>query len=423
MSATEKLIFNINPAHQQSLEEYRAVGGYSGLERLLANGDEWGLREILSSGLRGRGGAAFSTGAKLGMVRNNPEGQRYIICNADEGEPGTFKDRFILSNIPFQLLEGIVISAYIAGATQGILYVRHEYEEIQRQIRHSIAIARAANLLGEHILGSSFSFELKIFSGAGSYLCGEETAMLSSIEGRKGRPRIKPPYPTQSGLWGRPTLINNVETLTNLPKILKNGADWFCGIGTEDSRGTKLLSISGDVRRRGLLEVAFGTTLREIIFSHAGGALEGHEIRSVNIGGASGVNLPLELIDTPLEYAACGRAGVTIGSGAIFVQDERRSIVENVASRVRFFLHESCGKCAPCREGLRQANIILQRFLNGKASVSDLDTLSRYTFAIQNASHCGLGQAAGNSIMSSLSYFYQDYAILCSDFRSQEETI
>lgn len=416
----QDLVFNIDIENPVSLCEYQSGGGYSGLKKLLAQGSGWGLDEIKESGLRGRGGAAFPTAAKLSMMRANTQTERFIVCNADEGEPGTFKDRFIMQNIPFQLLEGIAIAAFIAGAGKGYIYVRHEYEKIQRILKEAIAQATSAGLLGEDIPGSDFSLQLEIFSGAGSYLCGEETAMLSSIEGRKGRPRLKPPYPTTAGLWGKPTLINNVETLTNLPKILSKGAAWFNTLGTSDSRGTKLLSISGDVKKRGLLEVEFGVTLQEIVFKLAGGPLDGHSIKSVNIGGASGVQIPPELLDTPLEYAACAKNGITIGSGAIFMLDETRHVVDNIANRVNFFLHESCGKCAPCREGLRQTNIILKRLQMGQGSIADLDTLSRYTYAIQNASFCGLGQAAGNSLRSSINYFYPEYAALCRDFERQE---
>ncbi|NTV91509.1 MAG: NADH-quinone oxidoreductase subunit F, partial [Clostridiales bacterium] len=343
----------------------------------------------------------------------------------DEGEPGTFKDRFIMTNMPYQLLEGITIAAYLAGATKGYIYVRHEYPEAQRILKASIKAAETAGYLGESILGSGFSFKLELFSGAGSYLCGEETALISSIEGKKGRPRVKPPYPTQSGLWEMPTLINNVETLTIIPKIISNGAEWYKSIGTPDSRGTKLISLSGDVVNRGLCEVPFGMTFRQIIDIYGGGIAKGRKIKAVNIGGASGVLVPPEMLDTPLEYGACGKAGITIGSGAIFVLDETRSILANVQNRVRFFLHESCGKCTPCREGLRQADRILDRLNSGEASEADVNNLERYTRAMQIASFCGLGQAAGNSLISSLSYYRDEYMLSCKEnnsFLSQEET-
>ncbi len=421
----ENPIFNIDPNEFIDLKLYRSRNGYSALEKVLANTPESSIEEIKASGLRGRGGAAFPTGKKLEMVRNNSETERFIICNADEGEPGTFKDRFIMTHLPFQLIEGITISAYLSGAAKGYIYVRHEYPEAQKKLRASIKEAEEAGLLGEKILGSNFSLSLEIFSGAGSYLCGEETALLSSIEGRKGRPRVKPPYPTQSGLWNKPTLINNVETLSNIPKIIEKGAEWYNSIGTPDSRGSKLISLSGDIKTRGLIEVPFGITFAQIINQYGGGPKEGRTIKAVNIGGASGVLVPPEMLDTPLEYEACAQAGIMIGSGAVFVLDDTRSILENVQNRVRFFLHESCGKCTPCREGLRQANIILNKLLSGNASVNDVNTLERYTRAMQNASFCGLGQAAGNSLISSLSYYRKEYTDCCrenSDLNCKEET-
>jgi len=417
---TQELIFNIDPSIFIDFEDYLRLGGYSGLTRALAQGPERTLQEIIDSGLRGRGGAAFPAGKKIELVRANSETTRFIICNADEGEPGTFKDRFIMTHIPFQLLEGITIAAYLAGASQGYIYVRHEYPEAQKILKSSIRTAIEAGYLGENILGSGFSLTLELFSGAGSYLCGEETALLSSIEGKKGRPRLKPPYPTQSGLWNKPTLINNVETLANFPKIIEKGASWYRSLGTADSSGTKLISLSGDVKKRGLIEVPFGVSFAEIINDYGGGPKEGRRIKAVNIGGASGVLVPPEMLNTPLEYRACAQAGITIGSGAIFVLDDTRSILDNVQNRLRFFLHESCGKCTPCREGLRQANIILDKLLSGQAEAKDIDTLERYTRAIQEASFCGLGQAAGNSLRSSLTYYRGEYLAHCLEKRCSD---
>ncbi len=394
---------------------YRDFGGYRALAAALAAGPEHVIADIEAAGLRGRGGAAFPAAAKLRMVRDNPPSERYVICNADEGEPGTFKDRFIMTHIPFQLLEGMAIAAYAVGASKGFIYIRHEYPEAQDTMRRAIAAARAAGLLGRDILGSDFSFDLEIFSGAGSYLCGEETALLSSIEGKKGRPRLKPPYPTQCGLWGKPTLINNVETLANIPPIVDHGAAWYRGLGTADSPGTKLISLSGDVARRGLYEVPFGTTFRRIIEDFGGGMKQGSRLKAVNIGGASGAVVPPWELDCPLEYGACAQRGITIGSGAVFVMDDSRSILDNVRNRVDFFLHESCGKCTPCREGLRQAGRILHKALAGDAVLADIANLERYTRTMQNAAFCGLGQAAGNSLASSLKYFRGEYESVCRD--------
>jgi len=398
-----------------TLMHYQSFGGYEALKQALTGNPVNIIETLAAAGLRGRGGAAFPTGLKMQMVRNNAEPVRYVICNADEGEPGTFKDRFIMSHIPFQLLEGMTLAAYAVGARKGYIYIRHEYPEVQDTMRRSIVAASAAGLLGKNILGQEFSFEVEIFSGAGSYLCGEETALLSSMEGKKGRPRLKPPYPTQYGLWGKPTLINNVETLANISMIISRGASWYRSLGTSDSPGTKLISLSGDVARRGLYEVPFGTTFREMIEEYGGGMKEGGSIKAVNIGGASGVVVPPWELDCTLEYQSCQERGITIGSGAVFVMNESRSILANVHNRVEFFLHESCGKCTPCREGLRQAGRIIHRLIAGEAELSEVDNLERYTRAMQNAAFCGLGQAAGNSLISSLRYFRQEYEEACLD--------
>jgi len=411
----ENYVFNIEPDEYIDLDSYKAMGGYSALKKALDNEPTASIEEIKKSGLRGRGGAAFPTGIKLEMVIKNDEKERYIVCNADEGEPGTFKDRFIMMHLPYQLLEGITIAAYMVGASKGYIYVRHEYPEVQLKLKESLETLKNEGLLGDNIMGSGFSLDLQIFSGAGSYLCGEETALLSSIEGRKGRPRVKPPYPTESGLWGKPTLINNVETLANIPKIIEKGADWYSSLGTEDSTGTKLISLSGDVNKRGVVEVPFGITFAEIIDRFGGGVLPRRSIKAVNVGGASGVHVPPELLDTPLEYNKCAEVGITIGSGAIFVLDDMRSIIKNVQNRVKFFLHESCGKCTPCREGLRQIDGLVEDFLEEKATISDIESLERYAVTMQQASFCGLGQAAGNSLVSSLTYYRKEYEEACID--------
>ncbi|MEA4891867.1 MAG: NADH-ubiquinone oxidoreductase-F iron-sulfur binding region domain-containing protein [Peptococcaceae bacterium] len=410
-----ELVFNVEGKEYVGLDLYRSRGGYEALKKVLAQDPRETIGVLKESGLKGRGGASFPTGLKIETVRDNREKERYIICNADEGEPGTFKDRYIMTHLSFQLLEGITIAAFLAGARHGIIYARHEYHEPQSVMRAAIAQAVAAGLLGDNILGSGFSLHLELFSGAGSYLCGEETALLSSIEGRKGRPQLKPPYPTQSGLWGRPTLINNVETLANIPRIIAKGAGWYRQLGTEDSPGTKLISLSGDVEFRGLVEVPFGTTFRDIVYRYAGGPKPGRKVKAVNIGGASGVLIPEEMLDVPLEYGACSRSGITIGSGAVFVLDDTRSILDNVNNRVDFFLHESCGKCTPCREGLRQVQVIIKKLLNREATVKDVQNLERYTRVMQSASFCGLGQAAGNSVISSLHYYRDEYLNRCVD--------
>jgi NADH-quinone oxidoreductase subunit F len=413
------MVFNLNCCcNQTELMNYQQQGGYQAFQKTLHSDSRQLISEITLAGLRGRGGAAFSTGTKLKMVHENEEKERFIVCNADEGEPGTFKDRFIMTHIPFQLLEGLTIAAYLAGASKGYIYIRHEYPEAQQTMRASIIAAQEVGLLGNNILGSDFSFQLEIFCGAGSYLCGEETALLSSIEGKKGRPRVKPPYPTKSGLWGKPTLIHNVETLANIPAIIARGAAWYRNLGTEDSPGTKLISLSGDVNQRGLYEVPFGMTFREIIEIYGKGMKAGKNIKAANIGGASGVVVPPWELDCPMEYGKCAEKGITIGSGAIFVLDETRSILANVRNRANFFLHESCGKCTPCREGLRQVNRIIAKIISGTGMLADVENLERYTRTMQQAAFCGLGQAAGNSLISSLAYFRNEYEIKCNDYKS-----
>ncbi|MDC7126233.1 MAG: NADH-ubiquinone oxidoreductase-F iron-sulfur binding region domain-containing protein [Spirochaetales bacterium] len=413
----DKYVFNFNFDEYLDIETYKQRGGFSALESALKEEQDNVIKKIKQSGLKGRGGAAFPSGIKLEMVNRAEGAEKYIICNADEGEPGTFKDRFIMTHIPYQLLEGITIAAYAAGAEKGFLYIRHEYPKPRKRMEQAIKELEEAGYLGKNILGSNFSLELQIFSGAGSYLCGEETALLASIEGKKGRPQIKPPFPTQSGYKGFPTLIHNVETLTNIPKIIEKGPEWYTSLGTDDSHGTKLISLSGDVKNRGLYEVPFGTSFHEIIYEYGGGPLEGHTVKAVNIGGASGVLVPPDRLHVSLEYGTCAEEEITIGSGAVFVLDERRDILDNVHNRVRFFLHESCGKCTPCREGLRQANILLERFRNAEASYNDLEKLERYTRVMQDASFCGLGQAAGNSLKTSFHYYRDEYI---SKIRNEE---
>lgn len=410
-----ELVFNIDMNEIVHLQSYRERGGYSGLKKVLAGGVDFGIDEIKKAQLKGRGGAAFPTGSKIEMVRQAEGDEKFIICNADEGEPGTFKDRFIMTHLPFQLIEGITIAAYLAGAHHGYLYIRHEYPEAQKRMRESLSIAEEAGLLGKNILGSGFDLTLEIFSGAGSYLCGEETALLSSIEGKKGRPRLKPPFPTEKGLFGKPTLIQNVETLGNIPAIIDEGADWYRSFGTDNSHGTKLISLSGDVKNRGLFEVPFGVTFYDIIHEYGGGMKSEMPLKAVNIGGASGVLVPPNLLSTKLEWQDCERAGITIGSGAIFVLDASRPILKNVQNRIDFFLWESCGKCTPCREGLRQADALMKKFMSGEALFEDIDTLERYGRTLQAASFCGLGFAAGNSILSSLAHYRGEYESYCDD--------
>jgi NADP-reducing hydrogenase subunit HndC len=363
------------------------------------------IDEIRKSGLKGRGGAGFPTGLKWGFVAKASGKQKYVICNADESEPGTFKDRLILEGDPHSILEAMAIAGYAVGATEAFVYVRGEYFLAQDRLRSAIEQAREYGLLGKNILGSGFDFDVHVHTGAGAYICGEETALIESIEGKRGEPRARPPYPTTNGLWNMPTLVNNVETLANIPPILRNGGDWYRKFGTPSSPGTKVYTILGNVNVTGLIEVPMGITLREVIAIYAKGMKGGKSFKIAQTGGSSGSIIPASLQDTPMDFDSFNKAGVSLGSGALLICDEDTCVVDLARSLMNFFRKESCGKCTPCRVGTQRALQILTDITEGQAEMRDLDELVSLSENLAVLSNCGLGQTAGTPIRDILNHF------------------
>jgi NADH:ubiquinone oxidoreductase subunit F (NADH-binding)/(2Fe-2S) ferredoxin/NAD-dependent dihydropyrimidine dehydrogenase PreA subunit len=398
---------HINPT---SIEDYIKVDGFKALAKVVSKiSPEDVIEEIKLSGLRGRGGAGFPAGIKWETARNAPGKEKYIICNGDEGDPGAFMDRSVMEGDPFSVLEGIMIAGYAIGASQGIIYVRAEYPLAVHHL--SIAIAQATDLgiLGRNIMGSGFDFEINIVKGAGAFVCGEETALIASVEGRSGRPKPKPPFPAIQGLWGNPTIINNVETLANIPKIIINGAKWYSKIGTETNKGTKIFSLVGKVQNVGLVEVEMGTTLREIIYDIGGGIPDGKRFKAVQTGGPSGGCIPEEQLDLPVEYESLANAGSIMGSGGMLVMDENTCIVNIARYFLDFAQHESCGQCVPCRLGTKQMYNILKDITRGKGNPEDIETLLELCEAIKKSSICGLGMTVPNPVLSTIKYFRKEY--------------
>lgn len=389
-----------------SLEDYIVNDGYQSIAKVLAEMTPQGvIDELKKSNLRGRGGAGFPTATKWGFVAKEPKGKKYVVCNADESEPGTFKDRLILEGDPHSIIEAMLIAGYAVGADAGYIYIRGEYTLALQRLQNAIAQAKEIGMLGEDILGSSFNFELHLHSGAGAYICGEETALLESIEGNRGQPRTRPPFPTTSGLWGKPTLINNVETLANVPPILLFGADWFKKFGTPSSPGTKVYTILGNVNVTGLIEVPMGITLREVIAFYAQGMKLGHTFKMAQTGGSSGSIIPSSLQDTPMDFDSFSKVGVSLGSGALLICDEEVCVVDLAKVLLQFFRNESCGKCFPCRIGTQRSYEILEEIAQGRGteqSLKDLLTLADHMYGLSN---CGLGQTAGTPLKDILNYF------------------
>ena len=394
----------------EEIEEYIAAGGYEALGKALTemSPDEV-IEEIKRSGLRGRGGAGFPTGVKWELVRKAPGNEKYVICNADEGDPGAFMDRAILEGDPHAVLEGMAIAAYAVGAKRGYIYVRAEYPLAIQRLKRAISQAREYGLLGDDIFESGFSFDVELRMGAGAFVCGEETALIASIEGRRGEPRPRPPYPAQSGLWGKPTLINNVETFANVRHIILKGADWFSSLGTQTSKGTKVFALAGQVRNTGLVEVPMGITLRELIFEVGGGVPEGRKFKAVQIGGPSGGCLPEELLDVPVDYESLREHGAIMGSGGVIVLDDSACMVNVAKFFLQFTADESCGKCTPCRVGTQMMLEILNRITEGEGTEEDLARLEELAQLVKSASLCGLGQTAPNPVLSTLRYFRDEY--------------
>ena len=397
---------NIDPSN---INHYIANGGYEGLAEALKTGWQEVIDVIKKSGLRGRGGAGFSTGLKWQFCRDAAGSQKYIICNADEGDPGAFMDRAVLEGDPHAVLEGILIGAYAIGASEGYIYIRAEYPLAIERLKTAIAQMEKYGLLGENIMDSGFSFHVKIKEGAGAFVCGEETALMASIEGNRGMPRPRPPFPAQSGLWGKPTNINNVETWANVSAIMQKGPDWYAGYGTEKSKGTKTFSLVGKVNRTGLIEVPMGIKLREIIEGIGGGIPNGKTFKAIQTGGPSGGCLPASFLDSPVDYESLAAAGSIVGSGGMVVMDEDTCMVDVARYFLTFTQLESCGKCIQCRWGTKQMLDILVDIVNGKGREGDIDLLLELGDAVKNGSLCALGGTAPNPVLTTIRYFRDEY--------------
>ena len=394
----------------ESLAEYMQNSGYEALAKVLDTMTPQNvIDEVISSGLRGRGGGGYPTGRKWADAVRSRDTVKYLVCNADEGDPGAFMDRSTLEGDPFSIIEGMTIGAFAIGARQGFIYIRAEYPLAIKRCRIALDQAREAGLLGKSILGSGFGFDIDIRLGAGAYVCGEETALMRSIEGQRGQPVIRPPYPTTAGLWEHPTVINNVETLANIPVILMYGAEWFARIGTEKSKGTKVFALAGKVNNTGLVEVPMGTTLRDIVFDIGGGIPEGRAFKAVQTGGPSGGCLPASDLDLPVDYDSLSMAGSIMGSGGMIVLDEQDCMVATAKFFLEFTQSESCGKCVPCREGTLRMLEILQRITAGEGMMEDIGKLERLSLLIKKTSLCGLGQAAPNPVLSVLKNFQDEF--------------
>ena len=401
---------NCGVVNPEEIDEYIAFDGYKALEKVLKEMTQDEVIDVIKeSGLRGRGGAGFPTGKKWELTKASEGEQKYVVCNADEGDPGAFMDRSILEGDPHSVLEAMAIAGYAIGANKGYIYVRAEYPIAVQRLKIAIEQARDYGLLGENIFDTDFSFDIEIRLGAGAFVCGEETALLESIEGKRGQPRVKPPYPAQSGLWGKPTLINNVETYANIAQIILKGAKWYASIGTETSKGTKVFALGGNVNNIGLVEVPMGTTLREIIYDIGGGIPNGREFKAAQTGGPSGGCIPKEHLDTPIDYESLKEIGSMMGSGGLIVMDDTKCMVALAKFYLDFTVSESCGKCTPCRIGTKRMLEILERLCNGEGDELDIYKLEKLAANIQKASICGLGQTAPNPVVSALKYFREEF--------------
>ena len=397
----------INP---EEIEEYIGTGGYQALGKVLTEmtPDEV-IQDLLDSGLRGRGGAGFPTGLKWKLAKQNDADQKYVCCNADEGDPGAFMDRSVLEGDPHALLEAMTIAGYAIGASQGYIYVRAEYPIAVQRLKIAIDQAREMELLGDDIFGSGFSFNIDLRLGAGAFVCGEETALMVSIEGNRGEPRPRPPFPAQKGLFGKPTILNNVETYANIPQIILNGPEWFASMGTEKSKGTKVFALGGKIHNTGLVEVPMGTTLREIIEEIGGGIPNGKKFKAAQTGGPSGGCIPVEHYDIPIDYDNLLSIGSMMGSGGLIVMDETDCMVDIAKFFLEFTVEESCGKCTPCRIGTKRMHEILDKITKGQATLEDLDRLEEICYYVKENSACGLGQTAPNPVLSTLKFFRDEY--------------
>ncbi|SHH43561.1 NADH-quinone oxidoreductase subunit NuoF [Clostridium grantii] len=406
-----------------SIEEYLAVGGYEAVEKVLfdMSSDEI-IKQIEESNLRGRGGGGFPAGRKWAQVKNQKEETKYIVCNGDEGDPGAFMDRSIMEGDPHRVIEGMMIAAIACGAQEGYIYVRAEYPLAVSRLKNAISTARSYGLLGENILGTNFSFDIKINRGAGAFVCGEGSALTASIEGKRGMPRVKPPRTVEQGLFAKPTVLNNVETFANVPSIIIKGAQWYKSIGPEKSPGTKAFALTGNIENTGLIEVPMGTTLREIIFDIGGGMRDGAEFKAVQIGGPSGGCLTKKDLDLPLDFDSLKKAGAMIGSGGLVVMDDNTCIVEVARFFMEFTQNESCGKCVPCREGTKRMLEILERIVSGNSEISDIDLLLELADTISSTALCGLGKTAAFPVVSTIKNFREEYEMHIIDKKCPSKT-
>ncbi len=397
----------INP---ENIDEYIAFGGYTALGKVLTEmTPQEVIDEIKASGLRGRGGGGFPTGLKWQFTANTQSDKKFVACNADEGDPGAFMDRSILEGDPHSLIEAMAIAAYAVGADQGYVYIRAEYPIAVNRLNIAIEQAKEYGLLGDDIFGTGFSFNLELRLGAGAFVCGEETALMTSIEGHRGEPRPRPPFPAVKGLFGKPTLLNNVETYANITAIINNGSEWFNTIGTEKSRGTKVFAVGGKINNTGLVEIPMGTTLREVVYDIGGGIPGGKNFKAAQTGGPSGGCIPASLIDTPIDYDSLISIGSMMGSGGLIVMDEDTCMVDIAKFFLEFTVDESCGKCSPCRIGTKRLLEILEKITKGEGTLEDIDKLEELCYSIKNSALCGLGQTAPNPILSTLRYFRDEY--------------
>lgn len=400
----------------ERVEEYIATGGYEQLYWVLAEmPPSQVVEEITRSGLRGRGGGGYPTGLKWATVAKMPGKQKYVVCNADEGDPGAFMDRSVLESDPHRVLEGMAIAAYAIGANHGFIYIRAEYPLAIKRLQKAIQQAKHYNLLGSQIFDMAFDFKIDLRIGAGAFVCGEETALLQSIEGGRGNPKPRPPYPAESGLWQCPTLINNVETFANIVPIIRNGGDWYASIGTEKSKGTKVFALTGKVNNTGLVEVPMGTSVRQIVEAMGGGVPDGGKVKAVQTGGPSGGCIPAPLLDTPVDYDSLIQLGTMMGSGGMIVMDEETNMVEIAQFYMDFCQGESCGKCVPCRAGTVQLYGLLTKLLNHQASQQDMEQLEQLCHMVKEMSLCGLGMSAPNPVLSTLRYFREEYTALLQE--------
>ncbi len=411
MQETRVILHNAGKLeHPTNAKEYAALGGYEGLKKAIGMGQTAIIDVVKASGLRGRGGAGFPTGLKWSFMQPSNDPEKYIICNADEGEPGTNKDRVIFEVDPHCVLEGMAIAGVATGATKGIIYLRIEYPECHKILAEAIDSARKNGFLGNNIMGTGASFDIEIYTGAGAYVCGEESALMESIEGKRGEPRFKPPFPAAKGVFGKPTTINNVETLAVVPQIIINGAEWFRKYGTEKCPGTKLFTLCGNVKNPGVYEFPIGVTIRQLFEEVGGGCANGKALKGVQTGGASGNIINANQIDVAMDIESCAAAGATFGAGDLMFFDENQDVIDIVENLMEFFVHESCGKCTPCREGNMRLLQLVRKFKNGTATEKDLETIDDLASTMMCASLCGLGQASPSPLVSSIKNFKNNFS-------------